>query len=303
MNARLLAPLFCTACAVTGHDVRPTDLGATRSANDLLQVLDQPGPVTVETVSAADWSVGRAGLINLKRPAARALKDGDEPVEVFFHVVRHPQRGAFLVDTGVEAAAKDPKKAAFKGLLARELHLEKLTLKTPLGAWLAAHPQEPPQAVFLTHMHVDHIWGMPDLPPQTRVFVGPGEAQARAFLNLFIKPNTDRALAGKPTLETWAFKPDPAGRFDGVIDVFGDGSFWALYVPGHTPGSTAFVARTPNGPVLMTGDTCHTRWGWEHDVEPGSLTADHEANARNLARLRRLAAEHPTLDVRLGHQR
>ena len=91
--------------------------------------------------------------------------------------------------------------------------------------------------------------------------------------------------------------------FDGVIDVFGDGSLWALYVPGHTPGSTAFLARTPNGPVLMTGDTCHTRWGWEHDVEPGSFTADHEANARNLARLRRLAAEHPTIDVRLGHQR
>jgi len=33
---------------------------------------------------------------------------------------------------------------------------------------------------------------------------------------------------------------DPSGLFAGVLDVFGDGSFWALWVPGHTPGSTAY---------------------------------------------------------------
>jgi glyoxylase-like metal-dependent hydrolase (beta-lactamase superfamily II) len=85
--------------------------------------------------------------------------------------------------------------------------------------------------------------------------------------------------------------------------VFGDGSLWALLVPGHTPGSTAYLARTTKGPVLLTGDTCHTRWGWEHDVAPGSFTADHAANVESLKRLRALVAEHPAIDVRLGHQR
>jgi glyoxylase-like metal-dependent hydrolase (beta-lactamase superfamily II) len=101
----------------------------------------------------------------------------------------------------------------------------------------------------------------------------------------------------------WQFQPDADGRFAGVIDVFGDGSLWALLAPGHTPGSTAYLARTVNGPVLLTGDVCHTAWGWQHDVPPGSFTSDRAANVESLARLKKLVAEHPKIEVRLGHQR
>jgi glyoxylase-like metal-dependent hydrolase (beta-lactamase superfamily II) len=87
-----------------------------------------------------------------------------------------------------------------------------------------------------------------------------------------------------------------------VLDVFGDGSLWALWTPGHTPGSTAYLARTTTGPVLFTGDTCHTAWGWHNQVEPGSFTADHARNAESLGRLEALVREHPQIDVRLGHQ-
>ncbi len=96
--------------------------------------------------------------------------------------------------------------------------------------------------------------------------------------------------------------PDPDGRFAGVLDVFGDGSLFALYVPGHTAGSTAHLARTVEGPVLFTGDTASTVWGWEHLVEPGTFTADHVQDADAMARLHRLVDEHPTIDLRLGHQ-
>jgi glyoxylase-like metal-dependent hydrolase (beta-lactamase superfamily II) len=84
--------------------------------------------------------------------------------------------------------------------------------------------------------------------------------------------------------------------------VFGDGSFWAISVPGHTKGSNAYVARTASGPILFTGDTSHTVWGWENEVEPGSFTGDHAKNLENLLRLKKLAAEHPAMEVRLGHQ-
>jgi N-acyl homoserine lactone hydrolase len=79
-------------------------------------------------------------------------------------------------------------------------------------------------------------------------------------------------------------------------------SAFAISVPGHTPGSTAYVLRTPKGPVLLTSDACHTRWGWEHDVEPGSFTADRPANLKSLLLFKNLAGSHPALDVRLGHQ-
>jgi glyoxylase-like metal-dependent hydrolase (beta-lactamase superfamily II) len=84
--------------------------------------------------------------------------------------------------------------------------------------------------------------------------------------------------------------------------VFGDGSFWAVFVPGHTVGSVTYIARTASGPVMMVGDTSHTRWGWENGVEPGEFTGDSPRNAVQLQRLKALAAEHPAMSVRLGHQ-
>ena len=65
---------------------------------------------------------------------------------------------------------------------------------------------------------------------------------------------------------------------------------------------SSYLARTPSGPVLFVGDTCHTAWGWDHGVEPGEFTRDRPKNAVSLARLRELVRNHPKVRVRLGHQ-
>ena len=295
-----------TGCAVTSHDRRRAELGVARPSSALLAVIDQPGPVELTTVVAADWAVERSGLINLDHPRAKAAgqQDGDEPIQVYFHVLRHPQRGLFAVDAGLERALGDhPDQSHLSAMVRSKMNLEQLHLRTPLGDWLSSHPAEPLRGVFLTHLHLDHSNGLADLPAGTQLYVGPGEGAERAFLNLFVQGSIDRALEGKAALQELPFSPDADGRFEGVVDVFGDGSVWALLVPGHTQGSIALVVRTPQGPVLLTGDACHTRWGWEHDVEPGSFSSDRPRSAESLARLRRLAAEHPGLEVRLGHQR
>ncbi len=291
-------------CVASTHPVAPAALGVVRSSVEFEADLDQPGPVVVETVIAADWEVDRSGLIDLDHPTAKAahLKDGPEPIEIYFHVLRHPQRGTFLVDSGVEHALRDdPDHAAIRGIVASVMHRDKMHVRTDTAAFLSKEPA-PIAGVFLTHLHLDHVSGLPDVPKGTPLYAGPGETTSRAFLNAFVQPNIDRELEGHAPILEWQFTPDPAGRFAGVLDVFGDRSVWALWAPGHTPGSTAYVIRTPDGPVLLTGDVCHTEWGWDHDVEPGSFTVDHEANAESLRRLRALVARHPTMKVRLGHQ-
>jgi N-acyl homoserine lactone hydrolase len=301
----IVALLLAAACTPTSHPTGPSTLGVARPAKDMLAVIDDPGPIEVETVASADWVVPREGLINLDHPRARAagLTDGLEPIQVYFHALRHPTRGLFLVDTGMERALRDrPDQAAFRGLVASQMHLETLKVHVALGDWLAAHPG-PVAGVFLTHLHPDHLTGMADVASGTPVHAGPGEANERGFVNLFLQPNIDRALAGKGLLSAWPFGPDGSGAFEGVVDIFGDGSAWALWVPGHTGGSTAYLLRTPRGPVLLTGDACHTRWGWDHDVEPGSFSSDVPRSAESLARMRRLVAAHPGVEVRLGHQR
>ncbi len=298
------AGVAASGCTVTSHASQRSSLGAVRPVSELLAVLDQPGPVELETVNSADWAVDRSGLINLDHPKAKSegLKDGDEPIQVYFHALRHPEKGLFIVDTGVEKALRDaPDTSALSGLIRSAMKMEKMKVHQPLGEWLAKQPQ-PLAGVFLTHLHLDHVTGMPDVPASTPVYTGPGEASARGFLNVAIHGSTNRALEGKPALSEWTYSADPGGLFDGAVDIFGDGSVWALWVPGHTPGSTAYLVRSTKGPVLLVGDACHTRWGWEHDVEPGSFTADGPRGVESFKKLRAFAAAHPNVEVRLGHQ-
>ncbi|MGA9521155.1 MAG: MBL fold metallo-hydrolase [Myxococcaceae bacterium] len=296
--------VLLSGCSFTSHEVQRSSLGVSRASSDLLDVLDQPGPVELETVASCDWAGPRSGLVNLEHPTAReaGLVEGEESIQVFFHVLRHPTKGTFIVDTGIETALRDaPDTSALGALVKSAMNLEKMKPLMPLGEWLAQE-SKPLAGVFLTHLHIDHITGMPDVPAGTPVYTGPGEASARAFLNLFSRGTADRALEGKPALSEWTFAKDPSGLFEGVVDVFGDGSVWALWVPGHTPGSTAYLVRTAKGPVLLVGDASHTRWGWEHDVEPGTFTADGPRSAESFKRLKTFATAHPNVEVRLGHQ-
>ena len=315
LAAASIAALLLHGCAGTSHKIEKSTLGVPRTTQDLLAVIDLPGPVALETVNSADWAVPLGGLVNLDHPKAKAagLVDKDEPIQIYFHALRHPEKGLFIVDTGVEKNLRDDRDhAAIRGMISGFMHFEKMKVNVPLGEWLAK-AGAPLQGVFLTHLHVDHITGLADAPASAQVIGGPGEGSEHNFSNLIVQGNTDRALEGKGPLGEWAFAPmaaksvTPTGAaplaFAGVLDIFGDGSVWALWVPGHTPGSTAYLVRTPTGPVLLTGDCSHTRWGWENGVEPGSFTGDQQQNAVSLALLRRLVAEHPKVEVRLGHQK
>ena len=291
-------------CAASTHAAIPSSLGTPSSSDAMEAVIDRPGPITLEVVNSTDWVVPRSGVIDLDSPRAKAagLKDGDEPIAVFTYVLRHPTRGVFLVDSGVtDRLVHDPAGAGV-GLFVRwALHPEKMHVHETADQ-LVARLGTPLAGVLLTHAHLDHVSGMPAIPRGTPIYAGPNETTDRSFWNLFTQGTIDAFLAGQAPLQTWQYKPDPDGRTAGVLDVFGDGSLWAVLTPGHTPGSTAYVVRTPAGPVLLTGDASHTRWGWEHDVEPGTFSGDCPRSVGSLTSLRALAARHPGMTVRFGHQ-
>ena len=292
-------------CAATSHPTRPAALGRPWTSAALEAVIDQPGPVEIETLVGADWEVPRSGLINLDHPVARAahLTDQPEPIQVFVHVLRHPTQGVFLVDSGVSRKLiDDPARSGVGWLLRQMMHTERMRIGVDTAS-LLRQLKQPLAGVLLTHLHLDHLTGMPDIPAGTPVHAGPGETGERGFLNLITSGTIDGLLEAQQPIEEWPYRPDPDGRFAGVVDVFGDGSVAALLVPGHTAGNTAYLVRTPRGPVLLTGDACHTRWGWDHRVEPGTFSTDRPRSATSLAALQALTTRHPSIDVRLGHQR
>lgn len=260
--------------------------------------LDTPGPIVLESVVGADWSIDRSGLIDLDDPRAASLEDGAEPIAVGFHALFHSREGLVLIDSGVEQAMVDrPSEAAVRGVLADVAHIERMVFRITTAAWLAQHAATPVRSVFLTHAHLDHVLGLGDVPVDVPVVLGEGELEHRAAMNLFTQSTVDRALGAHP-LETWSF----GDELHAVLDVFGDGSLWAIAVRGHSPGSVAFVVRTTEGAVLLTGDVSHTAWGWDHDVPPGTFSDDAAASRESFSFLRALASRHPSMGVRFGHQ-
>jgi glyoxylase-like metal-dependent hydrolase (beta-lactamase superfamily II) len=214
-------------------------------------------------------------------------------------IVRHASRGDFVVDTGVERASTNGGRTALRGLL--RAYFGKIEPIVSLGEVIERQQLEL-AGVLLTHLHIDHVLGLPDVPRGTPIWVGPGEPAAdQTFAGL--QRRSFRALLRDHA----AFHELPSdagialGPIPRAIDLLGDGSIWAIPSPGHTPGSVAWLVNARTGPVLFVGDTSHTRWGWEHDVVPGTFTSDHAANAESMAHLRALAKAYPNIRVVFGH--
>jgi len=293
-----------SGCAQTAHPTTPARLGKPVSSAAMEALIDTPGPIDLKTVASADWVADLSGLLNLKDPkAAQAgLKDHEEPIQIYLHLLHHPTQGLFMVDTGVSKQLTADPAGAGVGLIVRKFgKIEKMKILTDTSSAIKSQ-DVPLKGVFLTHLHLDHISGMQDVPADIPFYTGAGEAAERKFENVFVQGMEDRFFNGRPAIQEFQFTKDADGKFDGVIDIFGDGSLFAILTPGHTAGHVSYLARTPAGPVLLTGDACHTRWGWEHEVEPGSYTFDRESERKSLLALKALSERHPKMIVRLGHQ-
>jgi len=293
--------LACTAvgliaCDATSLATAPAALGEPVSIETMTESVGS-GPLVLEKHLVANWSVPLSGLLNLEHPKAVAagITDRDESIDIYSYSIKHPSQGTFLIDSGISERFRLPDEnddlsvIVKMGMNTQALVLRKSTreLADSLGGV---------DGVFLTHIHIDHIMGLTDLPAATPVYIGPGDARLSGALNLFTQGTTDRLLGVQGQLLEWQF-----GQAK-VLDVFGDGSLFAIHSPGHTPGATAYLAMTTEGPQLMVGDATHTRWGWENGVEPGTFSADIPQSAASLAMLKELVNRVPAIEVHPGHQ-
>jgi N-acyl homoserine lactone hydrolase len=291
--------LLASACAFTTHPTTSARFDTPRTPATWKEAVSGPVTLEWEPVRSATWKVARSGLINLERPEAKDLPKDEMDIVLPGHVLRHPMRGTYIIDTGVSQGLKDGTGGvdwpvtSFLGSLKAVRSLKEI---------IAAQPA-PLAGVFFTHLHLDHVLGVPDVPASTPLYTGPGETTPTSFQNAFLRGTYANLFAGqRPTTELDVSAGVKIGNVRKTIDFFGDGSLWVISSPGHTPGSLAFLANTSKGPVLFTGDTCHTRWGWEHQVEPGEFTGDHAENRASLTQLASLTTELPGLVVQTGHE-
>tara|TARA_R110001599_G_scaffold351822_1_gene584730 strand:- start:61641 stop:62561 length:921 start_codon:yes stop_codon:yes gene_type:complete len=293
----LLLTMLLAGCHASNIGTQPAALGSPATMATMQVLIDEPGPIVFEKHLAANWAISLSGLLNLDHPKAVAagLEDREEPIQIYVYSLHHPQFGTFLVDSGmsvkfVDAANNDD----ISMVVSMAMNIPALDVKLTTADLIAQ--LNGVDGVFLTHIHLDHIMGLTDLPSNVAVYSGPGEATASSMLNIASQGTTDRLLANVSTLQEWQFDDE------GVIDVFGDGSVWAIHTPGHTPGATAYLVRSTTGPQLLIGDATHTKWGWDNGVEPGPFSLDIPLSAASLSMLKQLAKDHPEIIAHPGHQ-
>jgi glyoxylase-like metal-dependent hydrolase (beta-lactamase superfamily II) len=289
--------LFLSGCSASDAKVTPASLGQITTMDQLSAVANHAGPIRFAKHNAASWAVPLSGMLDLKHAKSKAagFEDRDEEIQIFVYTIQHPVHGLYLIDSGVSEDFVDANNNPdISFLVEKAMNISTINVSTTTKSLLDRYGDL--KGVFLSHIHIDHIMGISDLNPDIPVFIGPGETNSKAFEHIVTRGTTNRLLAGITELREWQFDNNR------VVDVFGDGSLWAISSPGHTPGSTAYLVRSTEGPHLIVGDVSHTRWGWDNLVGPGSYSKNPETGMDSLLKLVSLAKKQNMLTVHPGHQ-
>lgn len=239
-----------------------------------------------------------------------------------FALIEHPSIGYCLFDTGysenfLQATARFPERlyraVTPVNLASCDSAVEQLSRK-------GVRPEQI-KRVYLSHFHADHMSAAAEFPHAKFVYLeaawqrvapviessGPllrWSALRQGYLPALFPPDfreRSEPLRG----ERLRSLPQALSPFTEGVDLFEDGSAFAVELPGHAAGQMGLVIQSERGFIFFIADACWTREALSKSRLPSrvaqSIFSDKRAYAQTLERLRVLAQRADELTLVPSH--
>ena len=181
-------------------------------------------------------------------------------------LVRHPE-AIFLYDTGL--CYNVYRFLAGQPLLFRKT-LANFNFVQSLRSHLIEQALEPGDLdfVLLSHLHWDHVSGIPDIPA-VPLRVNRVEYDAAQLGLLEANGGLVRRLMRENPVELFELNGPAYEGFRASHDLFGDGSVVLVPLPGHTAGNTGmFINRANGSRLFLLGDAA---WVSQNYLRPATM--------------------------------
>jgi N-acyl homoserine lactone hydrolase len=231
-----------------------------------------------------------------RRNLPRVLMDSrwTEPLPILAWLVEHPE-GLIVVDTGETARVAEPGYFTPWQPYFRFGLREDVAPEQEIGPQLRALGFDPDdvRTVVLSHFHTDHAGGLAHFPRSEVISSRADYREARGLLGKlrgFLPQHWPEGFA--PTLTDL---PDrPFGPFEASATLTAAGDVHLVPTPGHTSAHLSVAIDGGDKVVFLAGDASYTEQLMLAG-RPDGVSPDPARARDTLARIRRLAAERPTI--------
>jgi glyoxylase-like metal-dependent hydrolase (beta-lactamase superfamily II) len=262
------------------------------------EILSHPQPVTIRTYSTGMMTTLLSGIMNLEHSQAQDIKDELVQYPVNVNLIQHQELGSYLIDAGLDASYVHNPLGSMKGIMVKG-RLGRATQDPNTDiATILDREKVRIEGVFLTHMHFDHTAGILDLPKDIPYFVSKDEP----YQNFRFFFHGDHFAGVEEIYDIDLAAGIELPPFGKSVDVFGDGSLWAIPSSGHSKGHMMYFVNGIEDQVLVTADACNTKYQFDTGIGPGGTYSSNVEQAQEtLERIIAFKERYPQVNLVYGH--